>query len=75
MRYTRMPIEIESPEELGYDSIKYNLSESSYTDAVLKDVTLDIGDLVLCYGDHKGLPALRELIAGQGRGWLPTRCW
>ena len=66
MRYTRMPIEIESPEELGYDSIKYNLSESSYTDALLKDVTLDIGDLVLCYGDHKGLPALRELIAGQG---------
>lgn len=68
MRYTRMPIEIESPEELGYASIKYNLSESSYTDALLKDVTLDIGDLVLCYGDHKGLPALRELIAGQGAG-------
>lgn len=65
MRYTRMPIEIESPEELGYDSIKYNLCESSYTDAVLKDVGVDLGELVLCYGDHKGLPELRECVVAE----------
>ena len=68
MRYVRMPIEVESPEEMGYDSIDYNLSESSYTDAVLKDVNLDLGELVLCYGDHKGLPALRELLAAEADG-------
>ncbi len=28
-----MPIEVESPEQIGYDSIRNNLSESSYTDA------------------------------------------
>jgi hypothetical protein len=29
MRYVRMPIEIESPEEYGYGNIRFNLSESS----------------------------------------------
>ena len=29
MKYVRMPIEIESPEEQGYDTIRFNLSESS----------------------------------------------
>jgi aspartate/methionine/tyrosine aminotransferase len=37
MRYTRMPIEAESPEQMGYDKIRNNLSESSYTDAYLRD--------------------------------------
>ena len=32
MKYTRMPIELESPEQLGYDTIRYNLSESSVAD-------------------------------------------
>tara|TARA_R110001599_G_scaffold353821_1_gene599100 strand:+ start:19262 stop:19633 length:372 start_codon:yes stop_codon:yes gene_type:complete len=36
-----------------------------YTDAILKDVSVDIGNLVLCYGDHKGLPALREIIVAE----------
>ena len=43
-------------------------SESSYTDAILRDVSLDIGNLVLCCGDHKGLPALRETIAAEAAG-------
>jgi aspartate/methionine/tyrosine aminotransferase len=30
-----MPIEVESPEQMGYDTIRNNLSESSYTDAAL----------------------------------------
>src|SRR3546814_9620023 len=29
MRYVRMPIEVESPEEYGYGKIRYNLSERS----------------------------------------------
>src|SRR5579871_6655526 len=62
MRYRRMPIEIESPEQLGYDSILYNLCESSVTDARWSDLKLDLGDLVLAYGDHFGKPELRALL-------------
>jgi hypothetical protein len=29
MRYRRMPIEVESPEQLGYSTITNNLAESS----------------------------------------------
>ena len=32
MQYRRMPIEVESPEELGYGSIRHNLAESSVAD-------------------------------------------
>jgi aspartate/methionine/tyrosine aminotransferase len=63
MDYKRMPIEIESPEQYGYENIKCNLAESSVSDAVLKDIKLDLNNLVLCYGDHLGKPELRELIA------------
>src|SRR5438445_42752 len=35
-----MPIEIESPEQLGYDTIAYNLSESSVADRRLADLDL-----------------------------------
>ena len=38
MKYERMPIEVESPEEFGYDRIKYNLSESSVRDRTLGDL-------------------------------------
>ena len=41
MRYRRMPIEIESPEQLGYDTITNNLSESSVADRRLADLGLD----------------------------------
>ena len=61
-----MPIEVESPEELGYGTIANNLAESSFSDQRLADLGVDgdVGDLLLQYGDHRGLPALRELIAG-----------
>ena len=61
-----MPIEVESPEELGYGTIANNLAESSFADQRLADlgVDADVGDLLLQYGDHRGLPELRELIAG-----------
>lgn len=58
-----MPIEIESPEELGYEKIKYNLTESSVTDMVLGEINIDLSKLILCYGDHKGKIELRNLIA------------
>jgi len=58
-----MPIEIESPESLGYDSIECNLAESSVRDVQFKEMDIDLNNLVIAYGDHIGKPALRELIA------------
>jgi aspartate/methionine/tyrosine aminotransferase len=63
MKYLRMPIEIESPEQLGYDTIECNLAESSVHDAVFQDLKLNLNQLVLAYGYHLGNPQLRELIA------------
>ena len=65
MDYKRMPIEIESPEQLGYSTIKYNLTESSISDAIFSNIQLNIQDLKLAYGDHSGKPELRELLAGE----------
>lgn len=62
MRYVRMPIEVESPEEYGYSRIRHNLSESSISDRKLSDFGLTVPDLPLHYNDHRGAPALRELI-------------
>lgn len=72
MQYRRLPIEIESPEELGYDMIRFNLSESSVSDQRLSDlgVGVDLDALLLCYGDHRGRPELRRLIA-EDRGRSP----
>jgi len=68
MKYRRMPIEKESPEELGYDTIKYNLAESSVSDVLLRDLQLDVQHLSLCYTHHRGHPQLRELVAADGNG-------
>jgi aspartate/methionine/tyrosine aminotransferase len=65
MQYVRMPIEIESPEEVGYDTIKYNLTESSVADLSLSDIGPLDASIKLAYTDHKGKPELRKLIAGQ----------
>lgn len=62
MRYRRMPIEVESPEQLGYSTIQYNLAESSVTDVRFSDLALDLNNLVLAYGDHLGKPELRALL-------------
>ena len=64
MRYVRMPIEAESPEQLGYGAIRYNLSESSIRDRTLAELGVELPpDLLLFYGDHVGHPGLRELVA------------
>jgi len=65
MRYTRMPIEIESPEQMGYDTIKNNLTESSYTDKLLDLTSIKLDEILLCYGDHRGQAKLRELLAAE----------
>ncbi|KAJ5404090.1 hypothetical protein N7509_003961 [Penicillium cosmopolitanum] len=63
MKYERMPIEIESPEEYGYEKIKYNLSESSIADQTLSSLGLTIPDLTLLYNEHQGSTQLRDIIA------------
>jgi aspartate/methionine/tyrosine aminotransferase len=69
MRYVRMPIEVESPEELGYSTIRYNLSESSTADRRLSDLGIAIpDDLLLLYNEHRGSEALRSLIVADAPG-------
>jgi len=71
MKYKRMPIEIEAPEELGYSTIQYNLAESSMRDISMKDLQLDLKELVLFYGEHRGISKLREAIK-EDSGLLTT---
>ena len=68
MQYKRMPIEVESPEELGYGNIRYNLSESSVADQSLGGLGLVVPDLTLLYGEHRGSLALRSLIVADASG-------
>lgn len=62
MRYVRMPIEVESPEEYGYGNIRFNLSESSIADQSLGGLGLSVPDLTLLYGEHRGSERLRALV-------------
>ncbi len=57
-----MPIEVESPEELGYGNIRFNLSESSVSDQSIGGLGLVVPDLTLLYGEHRGSHALRSLV-------------
>jgi len=60
-----MSIEEESPEQFGYDRIKYNLAESSVSDRSLRDLGLNLDDTLLCYGDHVGHAGLRDILTQQ----------
>jgi aspartate/methionine/tyrosine aminotransferase len=71
MIYRRMPIEIESPEQMGYQYLDCNLTESSFADALLGDIDLNLHDLALCYANHCGKPELRDLIASDSRVLKP----
>ncbi len=68
MRYVRMPIEVESPEEYGYGNIRFNLSESSIADQSLGSLGLQVPDLTLLYGEHRGGSRLRELVVAGETG-------
>jgi aspartate/methionine/tyrosine aminotransferase len=73
MNYQRMIMEVESPEQIGYDRVRVNLAESSMRDRTLNEIGLDpaaLGDLLLCYGDHRGSDTLRTQIASDGCGAL-----
>ncbi len=70
MRIPRMAIEAESPEQLGYDRLKFNLTESSVRDRDLAEFDLDLKALTLCYGDHLGRADLRAMIAARAGGGL-----
>jgi aspartate/methionine/tyrosine aminotransferase len=63
LKYVRMAMEEESPEQFGYERIRYNLSESSVRDRSLRDLGTTLDDLVLFYGDHEGHPGLRKIVA------------
>jgi len=67
MWFNRMAIEKESPEEYGYEKIKYNLAESSVPDQPL-NLFIEAEKLINIlpsYGYHKGKPELRKLIVQQ----------
>ncbi|HVQ23457.1 MAG TPA: aminotransferase class I/II-fold pyridoxal phosphate-dependent enzyme, partial [Candidatus Saccharimonadia bacterium] len=64
--YRRMAIEVESPEQIGYERIRSNLAESSVADMRLRDLGMALDELVLMYGDHAGHAGLRALIAADG---------
>ena len=66
--YRRMAIEVESPEQLGYERIRNNLAESSVADMRLRDLDVALDGLVLMYGDHAGHAGLRALVASDGDG-------
>ncbi len=72
MKYRRMPIEIESPEQMGYASIRCNLTESSVRDLTMDQLDLDLGSLIVAYTDHLGKPELRQRIAADGVGLTPV---
>jgi len=60
-----MPIEKESPEEIGYSSVVYNLAESSVTDLQFGDLNLSLDKLRLEYVAHRGHSGLRKLLAAE----------
>jgi aspartate/methionine/tyrosine aminotransferase len=66
-----MPIEVESPEQYGYERIRFNLAESSVSDVLMSELAVDLGGLVLRYDDHLGRPELRAEIAGDSPGLDP----
>jgi aspartate/methionine/tyrosine aminotransferase len=63
MHYRRMPIEIESPEQIGYANMACNLTESSFRDVHFSELGLDLNTLTLSYGDHRGHAGLRAALA------------
>lgn len=64
-RWRRMPIEAESPEEFGYGRIRANLAESSCRDRRFGELGLDLDELLLLYGDHRGHPGLRAALGAE----------
>ena len=68
-----MPIEAESPEEMGYETIRYNLAESSVRDRQLGEVLPDgaLNELILAYAHHRGKPGLCAAIVADSPDLAP----
>lgn len=73
MLYKRMPIEKESPEEKGYESILYNLAESSVTDLSFDELNIQLTGLKLEYIPHRGNVQLRQMLAMEAGGLHPSQ--
>ena len=73
MLYKRMPIEKESPEEKGYDSILFNLAESSVTDLTFGELNIQLNELKLEYIPHRGNVQLRQMLATEAGGLHPDQ--
>ena len=75
MRYRRTPIEVESPEELGYDAIANNLAESSFRGSDARRSTGSTPTSATCCSSTAitaAVPRLREQLAGARRGPSPS---
>ncbi len=57
-----MPIEVESPEEMGYSTIQFNLAESSVRDRTIGELGIDLSAVLMNYGHHRGLPELQKAV-------------
>lgn len=68
MRFRRSAMEIEAPDDVGYEAFAQNLAESAVSDVVLSNLHFDLGHLALSYMDHRGKPELRDLVAAEGEG-------
>jgi aspartate/methionine/tyrosine aminotransferase len=68
-----MPIEKESPEEKGYDSILFNLAESSVTDLTFGELNIQLNELKLEYIPHRGNVQLRQMLAMEAGGLHPDQ--
>ena len=66
MKYRRMPIEAESPEQFGYERIRYNLTESSVRDARSR-TSASRSATSCCSTATTSATALRELRRGAER--------
>ena len=55
------------PSSSATSRIRSNLAESSVADTPLRDLAVELDDLVLMYGDHLGRPGLRAAIAAPAR--------
>jgi aspartate/methionine/tyrosine aminotransferase len=73
MLYKRMPIEKESPEERGYDSILFNLAESSVTDLTFGELNIQLNELKLEYIPHRGNVHLRQMLATEAGELRPDQ--
>ena len=65
MKYARMIMEAEAPNLIGYETMDHNLAESSVRDRSFSELGIELGDMLLPYGQHFGENKLRKLIAKQ----------